>query len=152
MNSTILSDQTPSCGKILMLHGHSQSGQFFQCKTRFIRQYMERSVLKTLQSTASRSRKLAQRRRQAGLRTEHIKGLEKSIQCVSDILERHGPFIGIIGFSSGADVAAIVTSVLEKKVSICNFNITRDHPPMKLAFCLSGFQLAHPAYAPIYYQ
>lgn len=111
-------------------------------------------------------------RRQAGLgwwRSRDIKALEESIQRASDILERHGPFIGTKGFSSGAAVAAIVIYLLEKKVSICNFNLTVStpgysplfvsdlwfpisrSPPDRVCYLPSSFQLAHPAYAPIYY-
>ncbi|CAI7629381.1 unnamed protein product [Penicillium glandicola] len=169
--SSTTSDQSPSCGKILMLHGHGQSGQFFQCKTRFMRQYMEQTVLRTLQQDHTRQISSIEFYYPSGQmradpdswnddarawghgdpKTGHIQGLEKSIEYISDILERHGPFIGIMGFSTGASLAAVVTSLLETRRSICNFNITRDHPPMEFAICLSGFQLEHPDYAPIYH-
>jgi hypothetical protein len=128
------------------LLGHGQSGQFFQCKTRFMRQYMEQTVLKALQRDCTRqissiefyypsgqlpadpeSPDKDDDRRAWGYgdpETEHIEGLEESVQYVSDILERHGPFIGIMGFSTGACLAAIVTSLLEKRRSICSFNFT----------------------------
>jgi hypothetical protein len=43
-----------------------------------------------------------------------IKGIDESIIKVLGILEKHGPFVGIIGFSTGAAVAAIITSLLER--------------------------------------
>ncbi|CAG8902028.1 unnamed protein product [Penicillium egyptiacum] len=138
-----------------------------------MRQYMEQTVLKTLQQDRTRQISSMEFYYPSGqLRadpenwnkdddtrawghgdpeTEHIQGLEESVQYVSDILERHGPFTGIMGFSTGAALASIVTSLLEKRRSICNFNMTRDHPSMEFAICMSGFQLAHPEYAPIYY-
>lgn len=42
-----------------------------------------------------------------------IWGLEVSINKIMDVLEKHGPFDGVIGFSTGATIAAIVTSLLE---------------------------------------
>lgn len=42
-----------------------------------------------------------------------IWGLDASINKIMDILAKHGPFDGIIGFSTGATVAAIITSLLE---------------------------------------
>lgn len=45
---------------------------------------------------------------------QEIAGLDQTIQSIIDILDEHGPFIGIIGFSTGAAIAAIVTSLLEK--------------------------------------
>ncbi|KAJ5237892.1 hypothetical protein N7489_007983 [Penicillium chrysogenum] len=111
-----------------------------------MRQYMEQTVLKALQRDCTRqissiefyypsgqlpadpeSPDKDDDRRAWGYgdpETEHIEGLEESVQYVSDILERHGPFIGIMGFSTGACLAAIVTSLLEKRRSICSFNFT----------------------------
>lgn len=43
-----------------------------------------------------------------------IKGLDISILKILDILDRYGPFTGIIGFSTGAAVAAIIASILER--------------------------------------
>jgi hypothetical protein len=45
--------------------------------------------------------------------TEKIKDIDQSITKVLNILEAHGPFDGIVGFSTGATVAAIITSLLE---------------------------------------
>ncbi|KAJ5202353.1 hypothetical protein N7449_004432 [Penicillium cf. viridicatum] len=53
----------------------------------------------------------------------------------SDILERHGPFVGIMGSSTGATVAAIVTSLLQKRRSICNFNLTVTMSEYYLGAC-----------------
>jgi hypothetical protein len=52
---------------------------------------------------------------------DRIKGLEESIQYILSLLERHGPFIGIMGFSTGAALTAIITSLLEKRKPVCHF-------------------------------
>ena len=43
-----------------------------------------------------------------------IKKLALSVKHILKTLDRDGPFVGIIGFSSGAAMAAIITSLLEK--------------------------------------
>lgn len=115
-----------------------------------MRQYIEQTVLKTLQQDSTRQISRIEFHYPSGQlpadpenwnedddmrawghgdpETEHIEGLEESVQYISGILERHGPFIGIMGFSTGATMAAIVTSLLEKRRSICNFNITVSTP------------------------
>ena len=50
---------------------------------------------------------------------DKINGLEKSIEHILDALDQDGPFIGIVGFSSGAAMTAIVASILEKRTPIC---------------------------------
>jgi hypothetical protein len=50
---------------------------------------------------------------QGDFHSDKIKGIEQSISKVMNILEAHGPFDGIVGFSTGATMAAIITSLLE---------------------------------------
>ena len=50
---------------------------------------------------------------------DKIKGLDRSIKHILDALDQRGPFSGMIGFSSGAAMTAIVTSMLEKRKTIC---------------------------------
>jgi hypothetical protein len=47
-----------------------------------------------------------------------IKGIEDSIRYLIRYIDQHGPFIGIMGFSSGAALATIITSLLEGKNTI----------------------------------
>jgi hypothetical protein len=49
---------------------------------------------------------------------DKINGLERSIQHILDTLDQDGPFSGIVGFSSGAAMTAIVTSMLEKENAV----------------------------------
>jgi hypothetical protein len=63
------------------------------------------------------------------LEEDRIRGLETSVEYILRFLETHGPFVGIMGFSAGATVAAIVCSLLEKQNSISgfSFNVCRIH-------------------------
>ncbi|KAF3397742.1 hypothetical protein F1880_006190 [Penicillium rolfsii] len=81
---------------------------------------------------------------------DKIRELKSSIGHILDFLFEKGPFIGIVGFSSGAAMAAIITSFLEKtdigdispwKVHHQNFHFT---------VCLSGFRLDNKCYETFY--
>jgi surfactin synthase thioesterase subunit len=50
---------------------------------------------------------------------DKVRGLEQSIKHIFNTLDQNGPFSGIIGFSSGAAMAAIVASLLEKRKTLC---------------------------------
>ena len=59
---------------------------------------------------------------------DRIRGLEISVDYILHFLEANGPFIGIMGFSTGATAAAIVSSLLEKRKSMGGlpFNVSDD--------------------------
>ncbi|KAJ6117940.1 hypothetical protein N7523_005691, partial [Penicillium sp. IBT 18751x] len=82
--------------------------------------------------------------------TDKIKGLDKSIQHILDALDQRGPFSGMIGFSSGAAMTAIVTSMLEKRKTICDIPWKTYHPQLRFAICLSGFKLRNQCYEAFY--
>ncbi|KAJ5726220.1 uncharacterized protein N7483_007577 [Penicillium malachiteum] len=84
-------------------------------------------------------------------RGEKIIGFEESIQYVLDLLHKHGPFIGIIGFSTGAALAAITASLLEQDRRVRNSCFEVRHPPLHFAVCYSGFKLSHKKYRSLYY-
>lgn len=102
-------------------------------------------------------------------KTDLVTSLEKSIEHIMDILNDQGPFIGVIGFSAGASVAAIIASLLEqpKRASLFKIEVSflispglfksfilfrqTSHPPLRFAVCFSGFKLSHPDYRAIYY-
>lgn len=44
-----------------------------------------------------------------------VTGLDRSIQAVARVLEETGPFVGVMGFSTGAAVATIVAALLERR-------------------------------------
>jgi hypothetical protein len=109
--------------------GHGQSGWFFYHKTKFL--------IKTLQMMASERNK---KRLANGIELFYpngplqasqnvdpdvwawgrgdfegglIDGLNETLKKIMDILHTYGPFVGVIGFSTGAAIAAITASLLE---------------------------------------
>ncbi|KGO72799.1 Serine hydrolase FSH [Penicillium italicum] len=79
-----------------------------------------------------------------------IRGIEQSVADIFRYLEKHGPFLGLMGFSMGAATGAIVASLLEKRRTIGNFQFNTDHPPLKFVVAVCGFTLEDPLYNDIY--
>lgn len=128
-----------------MLLGHGQSGHFFRCKTRFLQGTVEQAVRGALQkATTQVNAGVIEFYYPSGLlpanpdnplgesnstwawgygdyQSDRILGLGQSVQYIASILESHGPFIGVMGFSTGAALAAITASLLESKKSVCDF-------------------------------
>lgn len=105
--------------------------------------------------------------------TDQISGFHETIEHLLGVLQEYGPFIGIMGFSTGATIAAALTSILEMRESrfeapfevrkyqllICSTQVLHilmpvtkqiTHPPFQFAVCFSGFRLDHEIYEHIY--
>jgi hypothetical protein len=106
-----------------------------------------------------------------------IQGLEDSTRYLLGILQREGPFVGIVGFSTGATMAMILVTLVERgappeimkafqldasvssigwiatalKDQDSHFGVQVLHPPFKFAIISSGVTLSHPRYKPFYY-
>lgn len=68
--------------------------------------------------------------------------LDSAFDTIKEAVESHGPFVGILGFSQGAGLAAVVTRQLPTLVP--------SHPPLKFAVLYSGFKLKPEKYAHFY--
>ncbi|KAJ5789994.1 uncharacterized protein N7518_007005 [Penicillium psychrosexuale] len=156
-----------------LLTGYAQSGHVLQCKTRFLKPQVRDAVLNALQQDANSKpvdvvefhypsgtwpMKLDQPRESNELWTwghgesvtGRIRGLEQSVDDIFRYLEKNGPFLGVMGFSSGAAAGAIIASLLEKRHSIGNFQFNTDHPPLKFVVAVCGFALKDPLYNDFY--
>lgn len=58
-----------------------------------------------------------------------IRGLDSTVEYLAWFMEQHGPFTGIIGFSTGAALTAVLTSLLEKDKPLCGFPSMVSIPP-----------------------
>lgn len=150
-----------------MLLGHGQSGHFFRCKTRFLQSTVEHAVRGALQQdTTHRNAGVIEFYYPSGLlpanpdnplgesnstwawgygdyQSDRIFGLGQSVQYIASILESHGPFIGVMGFSTGAALAAITASLLERKKSVCDFQF--EVCVLLRKFQFGGFLIANTA-------
>ncbi|KAJ5642307.1 hypothetical protein N7490_006307 [Penicillium lividum] len=151
----------PKVYKVLVLHGHGQSGDIIKPKTRYVRKIFrmlsqeidfEFEYLSGVHPAYPDDGGIQHQRvwGHGEPEKDRIKGLEKSIEHILDTLDQKGPFCGILGFSSGAAMATIVTSLLEKRKTICDMPWKTRHPPLLFAICLSGFMLENSCYRAFY--
>lgn len=91
-------------------------------------------------------------------------GLERGLEHIACILEREGPFDGVIGFSQGAAAAAMTAALLEpgrqEAFAVAEKNAggipfpaafaRLRHPPLRFMVSYSGFVSTFPAYAAFY--
>ncbi|CUS15434.1 unnamed protein product [Tuber aestivum] len=146
--------------KLLFLHGYTQSGPLFSAKTKAL----EKVLLKSLppQSalyypTAPHPLSLSDlpgnpspdaptpienyawwRRNDA---TGEYVGIDETWTFLSNYLDTNGPFDGVIGFSQGAALAAMLLSLLERNPNRKKpESFTATHPPFNFGVCYSGFR------------
>jgi Serine hydrolase (FSH1) len=162
--------------KILMLHGYTQNGTLFHAKTRVLEKHLQkvfpgvvfsyptgplglrRDDIPGVDTSASNPDDIEAygwwRRSNTSDPPEYL-GLDTGLQKVADIMSADGPFDGVIGFSQGAALAAMISSLLEgttrrnaflqvqKKSSQAipypsSFE-SLQHPPLKFCVPYCGF-------------
>lgn len=160
-----------------MLHGYTQNGQLFRAKTRALEKHVQKAFpgvalsyptgpfqLKPGDvpgfdpSTVSDSDDIEAygwwRRSDTAHPPEYM-GLDKGLEVIAKVLESEGPFDGVIGFSQGAALAAMVSSLLEGQSRKQAFEQAQarsslaipypssfdalNHPPLKFCVCYCGF-------------
>lgn len=120
--------------------GHGQSADIFKPKTRYVREIFhslseevefEFEFLSGFWPAYPDNDKISYQRVWGYGEPEHdeIRGLQRSIEYILDTIEEKGPFSGIIGFSSGAAMTAIITSLLEKRDRINGFPLMVQYSP-----------------------
>eukprot|EP00899_Mesostigma_viride_P010832 jgi/Mesvir1/19750/Mv13056-RA.1 len=67
--------------------------------------------------------------------TTHYKGLKETLTYINDYARLHGPFDGVLGFSQGAALAALVC-LLQRKGDIMT-----DVPPLRFCMIVSGLRI-----------
>lgn len=160
-----------------MLHGYTQSGQVFHAKTRALEKQLQKAFPASLISYPTGPLRLRPsdvpgfdassaadndeveaygwwRRSNTADPPEYV-GIEDGLAAVARTLTAEGPFDGVVGFSQGAALAAMVASLLEgrgRRDAFQNFHSPsslsipfpssfRDlqHPPMRFCVMYSGF-------------
>ncbi|KAI8145334.1 serine hydrolase FSH [Fennellomyces sp. T-0311] len=71
----------------------------------------------------------------------YYQGFQESIESIKDVLIKQGPFDGVLGFSQGACLAAILSELLENRTLIPEL-IPGDfaHPAFRFAIIAAGFK------------
>ncbi|EWC44310.1 hypothetical protein DRE_01136 [Drechslerella stenobrocha 248] len=162
---------------ILMLHGRSQSGALFRAKTRALEKHLiklcapanltfhyptapHRLLLSDipdvdpslLQADEESDGMYTWWNKDPATGTYH--GFDETWSFLSDYLLANGPFIGTIGFSQGAGLAAILAAALDPsrhrpQLSAATFTAI-SHPPLKFAVAYCGFRPPNEEYRWLY--
>ena len=179
--------------KILMLHGYTQSGPLFSAKTKALEKILKKSFPGVILSYPTGPMRLKPhdipgfssdkydgvdgdadqeveaygwwRRSNTAEPPEYV-GLEEGLKVVSDVLSAEGPFDGVMGFSQGGCMAAMVASLLEGESRRKAFEVAQGkskvavafpepfeglkHPPLRFAVSYSGFVAPGERYGAFY--
>ncbi|ETI21936.1 hypothetical protein G647_06006 [Cladophialophora carrionii CBS 160.54] len=174
--------------KVLMLHGYTQNGTLFHAKTRAMEKHLQKALpgisfsyptgplqlkpsdVPGFDPTSSEDPDSIEaygwwRRSDTSDPPEYV-GLDRGLETVAKVLESEGPFHGVIGFSQGAALAAMVASLLEGDSRKQAFEKARSksalaipypasferlsHPPLRFCAAYCGFRAPGPRYAGFY--
>ncbi|KAK4187715.1 alpha/beta-hydrolase [Podospora australis] len=160
--------------RVLMLHGYAESGERMRAKTRFLRSNLEHDVplpskfkdsfpdgFEFFYPTGPKLLKDDTDLWAWGLgdyATTEIKHIDKSVRDILQLLQTEGPFIGIVGFSTGSTLALILASLAERGASpevaealkLDDFSLLPSQP---FSFCImySGCILSHSSYRSLWF-
>jgi pimeloyl-ACP methyl ester carboxylesterase len=146
---------------ILFLHGYTQSGPLFSAKTKAVQKALTKALgagttmhfptapqklqPADIPGNSEQPTEAAEPESEAygwWRRSEpsgEYTGLPEMFAFLSEYLDTHGPFDGVIGFSQGAALAAVLAAVLENDRPRPQ-TFTTSHPPLKFAACYCGFR------------
>jgi predicted esterase len=174
--------------KVLMLHGYTQNGPLFRAKTRVLEKHLLKAFSSVsftyptgplqlqatdvpgFDSTSAADPADVEAygwwRRSDTSNPPEYSGLDRGLETIAKVLESEGPFDGVIGFSQGAALAAMVASLLEGKSRRQSFANARtksslaipypssfeslSHPPLKFCVPYSGFIAPGERYSAFY--
>lgn len=172
-----------------MLHGYTQSGPLFNAKTKALEKILRKAFPDVHLSYPTGPMKLRPsdipgydaskvneedgepeaygwwRRSNTADPPEYV-GIEDGLSVVADTLNKEGPFDGVMGFSQGAALAAMVTSMLEGDSRKAVFKAVQaksqlafpypqsfanlSHPPLKFCVLYAGFVAPGDRYTAFY--
>lgn len=174
--------------KILMLHGYTQNGPLFNAKTKALEKVLHKAFPGVHLSYPTGPMRLRPsdipgydaskadddgepeaygwwRRSNTAEPPEYV-GIEEGLSVVADTLSKEGPFDGVMGFSQGAALAAMVTSMLEGESRKEAFKAAQSksklaisypqpfarltHPPLKFCVLYAGFVAPGDRYTAFY--
>ncbi|KAI9927954.1 hypothetical protein ASPWEDRAFT_563966 [Aspergillus wentii DTO 134E9] len=182
--------------KLLMLHGYTQSGALFHAKSRALIKHITKAFplhevaaiyptgpihlnpadIPGYEPSPNNDMDEAVEaygwwRRSNTADPPLYLGLEDGLDAVAKVLRDEGPFDGVIGFSQGAALAAMVAGLLEpgrkdtfarvaeqdkgNSDGVTGFSFpsgfdSLSHPPLKFALCYSGFRSPGARYRAFY--
>lgn len=152
--------------KILMLHGYSQNSVTFRTKLRRLEERLHQTFPNTelvwpegplqlnpsdvpgCEYASSERQKLEGPELRAWFHLRYVQdpphGLFQSLDMLAEVLERDGPFDGVIAFSQGTILAAILASLLQGETRLEAFQRTVQTSPEIMPYPEAFMKLQHP--------
>ncbi|KAG0317761.1 Ovarian cancer-associated protein 2 [Dissophora globulifera] len=142
--------------RILCLHGYTQNAQVFTKKTAVFRKALKGVAdlaphvlpIPTLETPEEREADQLNNLEPESIpygwwtsspERPQYKGLDESLTGLRDVLEKQGPFDGVMGFSQGASMASLLQLLLERP-HLSHVMTGCRHGPLKFAIVVSGFE------------
>ncbi|KAI1820377.1 serine hydrolase FSH [Xylaria intraflava] len=132
--------------KFLCLHGYQQSAAIMQSETSFLKNIFQQTVGEdedvsffypsapfNSAPTPSNEPTFAW-----WPQDPTITDIE-TFRYISNILDKEGPFDGIVGFSQGGSVGSLVAALLERPIAARPSNFTTPHGPLRMVVSYSGY-------------
>ncbi|KAF9997224.1 hypothetical protein BGZ65_007188 [Modicella reniformis] len=142
--------------RILCLHGYTQNALSFSKKTAVLRRTLKDVAdlvyitaphivpIPTLETPEARENDQLENLEPEAVpygwwRGPDYKGFDESLTVLQQVLEKQGPFDGVLGFSQGASMASLLQLLLERPHLSPTMNGYK-HNPFKFAIMVSGFE------------
>lgn len=151
--------------KILMLHGYTQNGPLFQAKTKVLEKYLKKLYpdltlsyptgplhlrpedvpgYESSGNTADDLEAYGWWRRSNTADPPEYAGIDMCFDKIANVIATEGPFDGVVGFSQGAALAAMVTSLLERPSRYDAFKRAQELSPIAIPYPTSFKNLQQP--------
>jgi predicted esterase len=143
----------------LFLHGYTQSGPLFSAKTKAVQKHLQKAFPLSIHHFPTAPHRLVATQDETGdnyawwrrdYATDECLGLEETFLFLSEYLDAHGPFTGVIGFSQGGALAAMLAASLEPSRAWKTAGLATTHGPLAFAVCCSGFRVPGEVYQRFY--
>lgn len=151
--------------KILMLHGYTQSGPLFHAKTKVLEKFLKKLYPELTLSYPSGPLRLRPEdvpgyessgktpgdleaygwwRRSNTADPPEYAGIDVCFDEIAKLIATEGPFDGVMGFSQGAALAAMVASLLEQPSRQEAFKRAQESSPLAISYPASFKNLQQP--------
>lgn len=154
---------------LLFLHGYTQTGALFHTKTRAVQKALTKALgipasnlhfptgphrltaselpgapppdadISAADSADAVTTEYAAWWRRDDATSEYL-GLDDTWAFLSEYLDTHGPFVGVVGFSQGAAMAAMLLAALEEGRAGKPQPLQTHHAPLRFGAFYSGFR------------
>ncbi|KAH6657142.1 serine hydrolase FSH [Truncatella angustata] len=130
--------------KFLCLHGYQQSAVIMQSETRFLKDIFEQTIGEEViffypSAPFSSVPTASNEPTYAWWPNDPTAADIETFSYLSNILDKEGPFDGVVGFSQGGSVGSLLAAFLERPRHVRPSNLTTSHGPLQLVISYSGY-------------